>query len=91
MTEWDNKKNPVIFCLHGLGGSSLTFIEVADKLKDEYRFVTCFVQLTNQMMFTIAFSPAITNFTIDNRTYIWYNRNILLETLYIMYEIHVIR
>nr|WP_180235071.1 alpha/beta hydrolase [Bacillus cereus] len=47
MTEWGNKKNPVIFCLHGLGGSSLTFIEMADKLKDEYRFVACFVQLTN--------------------------------------------
>ncbi|MED0972788.1 alpha/beta hydrolase [Bacillus paramycoides] len=39
ITEWGNKKNPVIFCLHGLGGSSLTFIEVADTLKDEYRFV----------------------------------------------------
>ncbi|EJQ00041.1 hypothetical protein IC3_00170 [Bacillus cereus VD142] len=73
ITEWGNKKKPVIFCLHGLGGSSLIFIEVADKLKDEYRFVTCFVQLTNQMMFTIAFISAITNSTIDDRTYIWYN------------------
>ena len=42
ITEWVNKKNSVIFCLHGLGGSSLTFIEVADKLKDEYRICYMF-------------------------------------------------
>ena len=82
ITEWVNKKNSVIFCLHGLGGSSLTFIEVADKLKDEYRFVTCFVQLTNQIMFTITFIPIIKNSTIEDRTYIWYNRNILYEMMY---------
>lgn len=40
ITEWGDKKNPVIFCLHGLGGSGLTFIEVADQLKDEYRLIS---------------------------------------------------
>ena len=37
ITEWGDKKKTVIFCLHGLGGSGLSFIEVADQLKDEYR------------------------------------------------------
>jgi pimeloyl-ACP methyl ester carboxylesterase len=40
ITEWGNKKSPVIFCLHGLGGTGLTFIEVAEQLKDEYRFIS---------------------------------------------------
>lgn len=30
ITEWGNENAPVIFCLHGLGGTSLTFIEVAE-------------------------------------------------------------
>ena len=33
VTEWGNPNHPVIFCLHGLGGTSLSFIELADALK----------------------------------------------------------
>ncbi|HDR5270302.1 hypothetical protein ACQVTU_14050 [Bacillus cereus] len=31
ITEWGNNDKPVIFCLHGLGSTSLSFIEVAVK------------------------------------------------------------
>lgn len=40
ITEWGNKYKPVIFCLHGLGGTSLSFIEVAEQLKEEYRLIS---------------------------------------------------
>ncbi|KGX90815.1 alpha/beta fold hydrolase [Pontibacillus marinus] len=40
ITEWGHKQNPVIFCLHGLGSTSLSFIEIADRLKDEYRLIS---------------------------------------------------
>lgn len=30
----------------------------------------------------IPFFPIIENSTIENRTYIWYNQNILYETMY---------
>jgi pimeloyl-ACP methyl ester carboxylesterase len=40
ITEWGNKRNPVIFCLHGLGSTALSFIEIAEELKEEYRFVS---------------------------------------------------
>ena len=33
VTEWGEKDKPIIFCLHGLGSTSLSFIEVAEKLK----------------------------------------------------------
>ncbi len=33
-------------------------------------------------MFTITFIPVITNSTIEDRTYIWYNQNILYEMMY---------
>lgn len=39
ITEWGNENNPVIFCLHGLGSTSLSFIEIAEQLKEEYRFI----------------------------------------------------
>jgi pimeloyl-ACP methyl ester carboxylesterase len=39
ITEWGNKHNPVIFCLHGLGSTSLSFIEIAEQLKEEYRLI----------------------------------------------------
>ncbi|UFU00085.1 alpha/beta hydrolase [Radiobacillus kanasensis] len=39
VTEWGDRNNPVIFCLHGLGSTSLSFIEIADKLKDNFRIV----------------------------------------------------
>ncbi|PFB74651.1 hypothetical protein CN286_27210 [Bacillus anthracis] len=38
--------------------------------------------INNEKMFIITFIPIITNSTIENRTYIWYNRNILYETMY---------
>ena len=39
ITEWGRKNTPVIFCLHGLGGTSLSFIEIAEQLKEEYRVI----------------------------------------------------
>ena len=35
-----NNDKPVIFCLHGLGSTSLSFIEIAEELKEEYRFIS---------------------------------------------------
>lgn len=40
ITEWGSSDKPVIFCLHGLGGTSLSFIEVAEQLKDEFRIIS---------------------------------------------------
>ena len=40
ITEWGNSNKPVIFCLHGLGSTSLSFIEVAEQLKNEFRFIS---------------------------------------------------
>lgn len=40
ITEWGEPDRPVIFCLHGLGGTSLSFIELADALQDTYRIVS---------------------------------------------------
>ncbi len=40
ITEWGKENNPVIFCLHGLGSTSLSFIEVAARLKDEFRIIS---------------------------------------------------
>lgn len=40
ITEWGNKRNPVIFCLHGLGSTGLSFIEIAEELKEEYWIVS---------------------------------------------------
>ena len=35
-----NNEKPVIFCLHELGSTSLSFIEIAEELKEEYRFIS---------------------------------------------------
>lgn len=40
ITEWGNNEKPVIFCLHGVGSTSLSFIEIAEELKEEYRFIS---------------------------------------------------
>ena len=37
---WGNDNSPVIICLHGLGDSSLSFIEVAEELKKEYKIIS---------------------------------------------------
>jgi pimeloyl-ACP methyl ester carboxylesterase len=37
VTEWGSENKPVIFCLHGLGSTSLSFIEIAEELKNDYR------------------------------------------------------
>lgn len=39
VVEWGNKDKPVVLCLHGLGSTALSFIELADILKDDYRFI----------------------------------------------------
>ncbi len=40
ITEWGGNDKPVIFCLHGLGSTSLSFIEIAEELKEEYRLIS---------------------------------------------------
>ncbi|SDO51411.1 alpha/beta fold hydrolase [Halobacillus aidingensis] len=40
VTEWGEKSHPVIFCLHGLGSTSLSFIEIAEALQHEYRIIS---------------------------------------------------
>jgi pimeloyl-ACP methyl ester carboxylesterase len=40
ITEWGALGKPVIFCMHGLGSTSLSFIEVAEQLKEEYRIIS---------------------------------------------------
>lgn len=37
--EWGNNDKFVIFCLYGLGSMSLSFIEIVEELKEEYRFI----------------------------------------------------
>lgn len=40
VTEWGGPDKPVIFCLHGLGSTGLSFIEVAHELEDEFRIIS---------------------------------------------------
>ncbi|MGP4062355.1 alpha/beta fold hydrolase [Halobacillus sp. H74] len=40
VTEWGKKSGPVIFCLHGLGSTSLSFIEIAEELKNDFRIIS---------------------------------------------------
>lgn len=34
--EWGYKEKPIIICLHGLGSTSLSFIEIGNMIKDKY-------------------------------------------------------
>lgn len=38
--EWGDKSNPQIICFHGLGSTKLSFIEIAELLKDNYHIVS---------------------------------------------------
>jgi pimeloyl-ACP methyl ester carboxylesterase len=38
--EWGDIHKPVIFCLHGLGSTSLSFIEIAERLKHNFRIIS---------------------------------------------------
>ncbi|MDA2632190.1 alpha/beta fold hydrolase [Bacillus cereus group sp. BfR-BA-01518] len=38
--EWGDKSNPQIICFHGLGSTKLSFIEIAEFLKDKYHVVS---------------------------------------------------
>jgi pimeloyl-ACP methyl ester carboxylesterase len=40
ITEWGRENEEVIFCLHGLGSTSLSFIDVAEELKEEFRIIS---------------------------------------------------
>ncbi len=40
ITEWGDRAKPVIFCLHGLGSTGLSFIEIANDLKEDYRIIS---------------------------------------------------
>jgi pimeloyl-ACP methyl ester carboxylesterase len=37
--EWGNKENTTIICFHGLGSTSLSFIELGELLKNEYHII----------------------------------------------------
>ncbi len=39
ITEWGNEQLPTIVCFHGLGSTSLSFIEIAEALADEFRLI----------------------------------------------------
>lgn len=34
--EWGNKENPTIICLHGLGSTNLSFLQIAEMLENDY-------------------------------------------------------
>ena len=38
--QWGNEENPTIICLHGLGSTSLSFIELAHLLKNKYHIIS---------------------------------------------------
>ncbi|EEL81412.1 hypothetical protein bcere0028_29180 [Bacillus cereus AH1271] len=38
--EWGDKSNPQIICFHGLGSTKLSFIEIAELLKDKFHIVS---------------------------------------------------
>ncbi|WP_138205778.1 alpha/beta hydrolase [Haloimpatiens lingqiaonensis] len=38
--EWGNCQNPTIICFHGLGSTSLSFIELGELLKNEYHIIS---------------------------------------------------
>lgn len=38
--EWGIKENPTIICLHGLGSTNLTFLELGELLKDKYYIIS---------------------------------------------------
>ena len=38
--EWGDKENPTIICFHGLGGTSLSFIELGFLLRNEYHVIS---------------------------------------------------
>lgn len=40
ITEWGDKNNPEIICLHGLGSTSLSFIEIGELLQDRYHILS---------------------------------------------------
>lgn len=40
VVEWGDKNKPIIFCIHGLGSTALSFIEIAETLKDRYYVVS---------------------------------------------------
>ncbi|HCJ56569.1 MAG TPA: hypothetical protein DHV55_03755, partial [Clostridiaceae bacterium] len=38
--KWGRKENPTIIYFHGLGGTSLSFLELGELLKDRYHIVS---------------------------------------------------
>jgi pimeloyl-ACP methyl ester carboxylesterase len=39
VTEWGSTQKPVIFCVHGLGSTSLSFLDIAERLENDYRII----------------------------------------------------
>ena len=40
IAEWGSANNPIVLCLHGLGSTQLSFIEVAEALKNDFYFIS---------------------------------------------------
>lgn len=40
VSEWGSKENPTIICFHGLGSTSLSFLELGELLKDKYHILS---------------------------------------------------
>jgi len=40
IAEWGSANNPIVLCLHGLGSTQLSFIEVAEALKKDFYFIS---------------------------------------------------
>ncbi|RDY25640.1 alpha/beta hydrolase [Romboutsia weinsteinii] len=38
--EWGSKKNPTIICIHGLGSTNLSFLELGELLSDKYHVLS---------------------------------------------------
>lgn len=38
--EWGSKDNPTVICLHGLGSTNLSFLELGEFLNDKYHFLS---------------------------------------------------
>jgi pimeloyl-ACP methyl ester carboxylesterase len=39
LTEWGEMDKPVMLCLHGLGSTSFSFLDIAERMKDDFRII----------------------------------------------------
>ncbi len=38
--EWGNNLNPTIICIHGLGSTNLSFLELGELMSDKYHILS---------------------------------------------------